>query len=68
MRCSEPERERTGGWQTFALAVLEKAGVGAVPRVDFGQAGKRLVRFSYAASGENAREAARRLEEYLGQK
>ncbi len=29
---------------------LEKAGVGVAPGVDFGQAGKRAVRFSYASS------------------
>jgi aspartate/methionine/tyrosine aminotransferase len=36
--------------------------------VDFGQAGKRAVRFSYASSEENIREAARRLAEYLGRR
>jgi len=42
--------------------------VGVAPGVDFGQAGKRAVRFSYAASGENIREAARRLVEYLARR
>jgi aspartate/methionine/tyrosine aminotransferase len=37
-------------------------------RVDFGQAGKRAVRFSYASSEESIREAARRLGEYLGKR
>jgi len=50
----------------FAFELLEKAGVGAAPGVDFGQAGTRAVRFSYASSEENIREAARRLGEYLG--
>jgi aspartate/methionine/tyrosine aminotransferase len=36
--------------------------------VDFGQAGKRAMRFSYAASEEDIREASRRLVEYLGRK
>ncbi len=49
-------------------AVLEKAGVGVAPGVDFGQAGKRAVRFSYASSEENIREAARQLREYLGRR
>ena len=49
----------------FAFELLEKAGVGVAPGVDFGQAGKRAVRFSYASSEENIREAARRLMEYL---
>ena len=50
----------------FAFELLEKAGVGAAPGVDFGHAGKKAVRFSYASSEENIREAARRLGEYLG--
>jgi aspartate/methionine/tyrosine aminotransferase len=52
----------------FAFELLEKAGVGVAPGVDFGQAGKRAVRFSYASSEENIREAARRLGEYLGRR
>src|SRR5512136_504272 len=32
----------------YAFELLEKAGVGVAPGVDFGQAGKRAVRFSYA--------------------
>jgi aspartate/methionine/tyrosine aminotransferase len=52
----------------FAFELLEKAGVGVAPGVDFGQAGKRAVRFSYASSEENIREAARRLGEYLGKR
>ena len=49
----------------FAFELLEKAGVGVAPGVDFGQAGKRAVRFSYASSEDNIREAARMLGEYL---
>jgi aspartate/methionine/tyrosine aminotransferase len=52
----------------FAFELLEKAGVGVAPGVDFGQAGRRAVRFSYASSEENIREAARRLGEYLGKR
>ena len=50
----------------FAFELLEKAGVGVAPGVDFGQAGKRSVRFSCASSEQNIREAAKRLGEYLG--
>jgi (5-formylfuran-3-yl)methyl phosphate transaminase len=50
----------------FAIELLEKAGAGVAPGVDFGQAGKRAVRFSYASSEERIWEAARRLGEYLG--
>jgi aspartate/methionine/tyrosine aminotransferase len=49
-------------------AIFDKAGVGVAPGVDFGQAGKRAVRFSYASSEENIREAARRLGVYLGRR
>ncbi len=52
----------------FAFEPLEKAGVGVAPGVDFGQTGQRAVRFSYASSEENIREAARRLGEYLGRR
>ena len=41
---------------------------GRAPGVDFGYAGKRAVRFSYASSEDNIREAARRLGEYLGKR
>jgi aspartate/methionine/tyrosine aminotransferase len=34
--------------------------------VDFSHSGKRAVRFSYASSEDNIREAARRLGGYLG--
>jgi aspartate/methionine/tyrosine aminotransferase len=47
----------------FAFEPLENAGVCVAPGVDFGQAGKRAVRFSYASSEQNIREAARRLGE-----
>jgi len=50
----------------FAFELLEKAGVGVAPGVDFGQAGKRAVSFRYASSEENIREAARSLGDYLG--
>ena len=60
--------KRTDDSCKFAFELLEKAGVGVAPGVDFGQAGKRAVRFSYASSEENIREAARRLGEYLGKR
>ena len=42
--------------------------MGVAPDVDFGKAGKRAVRFSYASSEENIREAAMRFREYLGRR
>jgi aspartate/methionine/tyrosine aminotransferase len=49
----------------FAFELLEKDGVGVALGVDFGQAGKRAVRVSYASSEDNIREAAKRLGGYL---
>ncbi len=37
----------------FAFELLEKAGLDVAPGRDFGQAGRRAVRFSLASSGEN---------------
>ena len=52
-------------WKGCEWPDVGRAGVGVAPGVDFGQAGKRAVRFSYASSEEYIREAARRLREYL---
>jgi aspartate/methionine/tyrosine aminotransferase len=45
--------------------LVELTSVRVDPGVDFGRADKRAVRFSYASSEENIREAAKRLGEYL---
>lgn len=52
---------------SYALAcdILEKAGVGVTPGIDFGPGGEGFLRFSYANSLENLAEALRRLEAYL---
>jgi aspartate/methionine/tyrosine aminotransferase len=49
----------------FAFDVLEKAHVGITPGIDFGSNGEGFVRFSYANSIENIKEAMDRLEKYL---
>ncbi len=49
----------------FAFELLECAGVGVTPGVDFGEAGRRAIRLSYASSEDSIREAARRIGEYL---
>jgi aspartate/methionine/tyrosine aminotransferase len=49
----------------LALDILEKAGVGVAPGIDFGQGGEGFLRFSYANSLENLAEALRRLAVYL---
>ncbi|MCL6621662.1 MAG: pyridoxal phosphate-dependent aminotransferase [Syntrophobacterales bacterium] len=52
---------------SYALAfdILEKAGVGVTPGIDFGPGGEGFLRFSYANSLENLAEALVRLEAYL---
>lgn len=52
---------------SYALAfdILEKAGVGTDPGIDFGPGGEGFLRFSYASSEANIEEALARLEKYL---
>lgn len=49
----------------FAFDVLENAHVGITPGVDFGTRGERFVRFSYANSLDNIKEALNRIEHFL---
>ncbi len=49
----------------FAFEILEKAGVGVSPGIDFGQNAEGYLRFSYANSLENIREGLDRIEEFL---
>ncbi|MBM4295886.1 MAG: pyridoxal phosphate-dependent aminotransferase [Deltaproteobacteria bacterium] len=49
----------------LAFDILEKAGVGVTPGIDFGAGGEGFLRFSYANSLENIEEALRRLKVYL---
>ncbi len=49
----------------LAFALLERAGVGTAPGIDFGPAAEGHLRFSYAASPEAIREAMDRLGEAL---
>jgi aspartate/methionine/tyrosine aminotransferase len=49
----------------LAFDILEKAGVGVAPGIDFGENGEGYLRFSYANSMENIAEGMRRLEKYL---
>lgn len=52
---------------SYALAfdILEKAGVGVTPGIDFGKNGEGYLRFSYANSLENIEKGMDRLERYL---
>ncbi|MBM4272933.1 MAG: pyridoxal phosphate-dependent aminotransferase [Deltaproteobacteria bacterium] len=52
----------------LAFDILEKAGVGVTPGIDFGPGGEGFLRFSYANSLENIEEALRRLKIYLNQR
>ncbi len=61
-------RQFTQDSLAFAFEVLENAGVGITPGIDFGSNAEGCVRFSYANSLENIEEGMRRLEEYLRRK
>ncbi|MEZ5822164.1 MAG: aminotransferase class I/II-fold pyridoxal phosphate-dependent enzyme [Xanthobacteraceae bacterium] len=51
----------------FAKAMLEKAGVAATPGVDFDPIhGRAFIRFSYARSADDMREAVARIARWLG--
>ncbi len=49
----------------LAFEVLEKAGVGVAPGIDFGSNAEGYLRFSYANSLENITEGLRRIEQFL---
>lgn len=51
----------------FAVEILERTGVGVTPGIDFGECGRCSLRFSYAASEDDIREAGRRLETFLAE-
>jgi aspartate/methionine/tyrosine aminotransferase len=55
---------------SYALAfdILEQAGVGVTPGIDFGSGGEGFLRLSYANSLENLEEALKRLQVYLDQR
>ena len=49
----------------LAFDILEKAGVGVAPGIDFGSGAEGYLRFSYANSVENIEEGLHRLKHYL---
>ncbi len=53
---------------SFAFELLREAGVGATPGVDFGSNGEGFLRFSYANSVENIKEAFKRIGSFLESK
>lgn len=50
---------------SLAFDILEKAGVGVTPGIDFGENGEGFLRFSYANSIANIEEGMNRLQIYL---
>src|SRR5580692_2742689 len=69
-RCEAPEgafyawvdiRGTGAGAEEVCRILLEDAGVAAIPGAAFGPSGKHFVRFSFASSLENLREAAARI-------
>lgn len=55
----------SGDSLSLAFDILEKAGVGVAPGIDFGPGAEGYLRFSYANSVENIEEALHRLGKYL---
>ena len=49
----------------LAFEILEKAGVGVTPGIDFGRNAEGYLRFSYANSLDNIEEGLNRIERYL---
>lgn len=55
----------SGDSYELAFEILEKAGVGVAPGIDFGSGAEGYLRFSYANSLENITEGLRRIEGFL---
>jgi aspartate/methionine/tyrosine aminotransferase len=53
---------------SLAFEILENAGVGVTPGIDFGQNAEGYIRFSYANSLENIRLGLDRIEEFINKK
>lgn len=58
-------RHLSGDSYSLAFDILEKAGVGTDPGIDFGSGAEGFLRFSYANSEANIEEALARLQKYL---
>lgn len=58
-------RRFTADSMQFTFDLLERAGVGVAPGVDFGPGGEGFIRFSYANSVENIERGMQRLSKYL---
>ena len=58
-------RKFTADSKQFAFEILEEAGVGTTPGVDFGRNAEGYLRFTYANSEENIEEALFRIGKFL---
>jgi len=58
-------RHLSGNSYELAFDILEKAGVGVTPGIDFGENAEGYIRISYANSLENITEGLDRIEAYL---
>jgi aspartate/methionine/tyrosine aminotransferase len=58
-------RHLTDSSYELAFEILEKAGVGVAPGIDFGENAEGYLRLSYANSLENIEEGLKRLEGFL---
>lgn len=52
----------------LAFEILEKAGVGVTPGIDFGQNAEGYIRLSYANSLDNIKEGLKRIENFLNKR
>ncbi len=59
-------KKYTGDSYSFALRILEEAGVAVTPGIDFGPGAEGYIRISYDCSMENLKEGLLRLEEFFG--
>lgn len=58
-------KKYTSDSYSFAIRILEEAGVAVTPGIDFGRGAEGYIRISYACSMETLQEGLRRLEEFF---
>jgi len=58
-------KKYTNDSYSFAIRILEEAGVAVTPGIDFGRGAEGYIRISYACSMETLQEGLRRLEDYF---
>ncbi len=58
-------KKYTGDSYSFAIRILEEAGVAVTPGIDFGPGAEGYIRISYACSMDNLKEGLSRLEDFF---